>query len=265
MKNRSYIILLYLLLKSNVLFSQNCVDFPYSSVDFLDINSAWIKKNKIKGIIEKEYSVISPDEVSLVNSFWYNSSGFVEKKVNGLPYPESDLPDTLNFTSVMLYSYETIDSFLYQTEIVVRHFNENGRLEKQDTLPPVLSNAYNFHKKKHEMYGDVVAKEYLYDNEKKLLFITELDSFGRKIELQYNKNDLSQIILSFLNNFNDPYLDGYTVSYEYNSDGLISKSTNQTQDSSIHYFYDKKGALVRKEIFFGTMQLVYYTYSYIYL
>lgn len=257
------IIIFLFFLNSPFGFAQNCIDFSNSNSDFLDINSSWIKKHKIRAIIEKEYSEPEVDKTRLINSFWYNSSGFLEKKVNGLPNPETELLDTLNFTSIQFYSYKTIDSFLYQYERVLRNFDENGKLEQPDTLATVCSNIYNVHQKKYRTTEGKIDAEYSYNEEGKLVSISELDSFGKTIKLNYDKGNLAQIELLFSEKLDDPFLQNEEIFYEYDSATLLSKSTVKNQDISIYYFYDKNGAMIKKEMFFANIKLVSYTYSYL--
>jgi hypothetical protein len=253
----------FFFLLSTCLFSQNCIEFVNSGLDYLEINAIWIKKNQIKKIIEREYLKSDLEKVHSVNTLYYNDLGNIEKKIDGLFYPLNDKPNEKDFTSMMIYDYEMIDSFLYQKETVIRNFNENGRLEKQDTLTPIYKNNYNIYQKKYQTYEGEKLSEFNYNKQKQLISIKTFQGFENETILKYDKKKLIQVHFSIKSDDKLPFASDKKVELKYNSEGLISESSIVSQLTTQKYFYNKEHFMIRKELHMAGQLMVVNTYEYL--
>jgi hypothetical protein len=250
-------------LLSTAIYSQNCITFIEGGSDYLEINSEWLRTKKIKKIIEREYLNSNLDKVHLVNTLICNDSGHIVKKINGNSYPTNEVPNEEDYTSMMVYDYELIDSFLYKKMTVIRNFDKKGRLSKQDTLEPMYMGSYNKFNKKYKIYeGDKIC-EYIYDSNRKLLNIKGISQNCGDANLKYEKDKLIQVEVIEKNETKSPLSRDIRIEYKYNSEGYISESNNISQRVIHKYLYNKDGSMIRKELYFMGQLKGVYTYEYI--
>jgi hypothetical protein len=252
-------------LLSVALYSQNCIEFTTGGLDYLEINSKWMKAKKFKKIIEREYLKSNLDRVHLVNTLMYNDSGYIVKKINGIPYPYNDSPIEEDYTSVMAYEYELMDSFLYKKMTVLRNFNGKERLSKQDTLPPMYMLSYNIYFRKFMTYkGDKIC-EYTYDSHGNLLNIKGISQNCDDTNLKYKKDKLIQVEVNVKakGEINPAFVQDIRIEYKYNSEGFINESNNINQNVTHKYFYDTECSMIRKELHIVGQLRGVYTYEYI--
>lgn len=256
-----FVQIIFIAFFSTPLFGQDCISLDNLSMDYLGINPSWIKKNKIVKVVEREYLPPSFEKLHLVNVLVYNEEGYVLKKINGIPYPQSEEPNENDFTSVKIYEYEIVDSFLHQKEMVVRNFDENGRLSRPDTLQQVSNGYYNIYGKSYQTsFRDTLA-EYKYNGDNQISKIISHKPIESIIDIKYESKKVKRVERNFNTEYTLPFSSNQIIDYSYNASKLIDDATS-SQGWRFKYFYDHSNAIIRKELYMNNMLLGVYTYEY---
>ncbi len=263
MKNLATIFLLF---SAILTYGQTCLEFSSTDVDYLQKSPAFLRKHHITKIIQREYLELNFEKVHMLNIYEYNDSGYVTKIISSDPKLGDEIPNDGNFASKTIYDYELIDSFLYQKEMIVRRFNQYGKLSKPDTLSPAIRGIHNVYNLKHLFKSGSVYREYDYDEASNLQFIRTLGNYGNIIKLTYDSNFLEQVEYYFTGSPKIAF-QNKTVKFKYNANNLISESQVYTQDERqnwVHkYYYDTENKMIKKESWIKGELISILTFEYI--
>lgn len=246
---------------------QNCLEFSSTAIDFQEISRSYISQNHIAKVIEREYLKPNIDEFHMMNVYEYNDSGYVEKIIASDPKLGDNIPIESNFVSKTLFTYELIDSFLYQKELIVRRFNQYGKLNKPDTLPATIKAVHNVFKLNQFKQSGSVSKEYVFDSEGRLESIKSFGNYSNIISLNYDKNYLKQVEYKFTGKDKAAF-PNFTVKFKYNVNNLLSESQLNSEDERqnwlFKYLYDPNGRMAKQEIWNKNELFSIHTFEYIY-
>lgn len=236
---------------------ETCLELDPTNYHNARFNPKWISANGIKKIIEREYLDGKNGKVHTVSVFYYNSDGHKLTRYAGLSYPKDDSPNEKDIFSRWDYDYELQDSFLIQKSKIVRFHNQNGKMEKPDTLGMRISSLNLKSAKVLKNEEGNIIRRYKYDNQNRLTEV--IDKEGKSMfKLKYlsdNKIEVEKY---------SPWKKEYKKSWAtFNKKGQIVKNYDESNSATHEFFYNEKGELIVDKSYFKGKRPNYFTYEYI--
>lgn len=262
---KTFLILL-LVFVSNWSLAQDYFIFSPMGIEFQMENPTIFKTNNIKQVIERHYLSMDNGKLHMIINRYYDENGYPLKEEYGKSYPSSNQPDSTNLTSYANFSYETLDSFIYQRKQYIRFYgNKKERLKEPDTLLNMIHNYYNPYNLENQK-----------DEKGKIFGRYKYDKNGHLVELQLNKNKYAikykkgvkksmEVEQEKLPKIPFPQYDK-TLKYTYNKEQQLTELLiiNGPQKTLYKYYYDDNGLLIKKEMFIGRPKPIIHTYEYIF-
>jgi len=265
MQLQNYILSLHFFVSSILSLSgQNCLFFNDFAKDSPDINPEWIKKNNVSKVIIRDYYRPFFNELSFVQSLSYDTLGYLINKISSESYPQDNfIPSKDNFSTYTYYNNIIQDSFFFQLENIIRNFDQNGRLEKPDTIKGggLMYNIYNLKYRVNE--GEIITT-FLYNDNGDLIKMKDNNGWKREVNLEYKDSSIT-INKKYNTEKWLPFPKEEEVIVKLNNQGLISEVFNANGSKPKHkFYYDDKGAMIKEEFFFGETLESISSYQYIY-
>lgn len=226
----------------------------YHNVRF---NPEWIVQNQIESIIEREYLDGRNGKIHLVTILEYDSNGYLKTKHSGLSYPKDDSPNKKDIFSRWEYETEIIDSFVIHSSKIIRFHNEEGRMEKPDTLQ-MGGSIYNTNKATEflNQNGELV-RFYEYDKSDRL--IAEKNNMG---ELNYSiiYHDDGKIEISEFSRWQNRQFSSWIT---LDNLGRIVINFDESNNLTHEFKYDDNGKMVEEKLWFKGKEPNFHTFEFI--
>ncbi|MGN6440097.1 MAG: hypothetical protein ACTHMM_26455 [Agriterribacter sp.] len=237
--------------------TQKCLILDPTSANKTNFNPKWLSQNNIRKIVEREYLNGKEGKIHLVNVLHFDTDGYLQTRYSGLSYPENDSPNEKEIFSRRDYTYTKQDSFLIQTELIVRFHDGKGKLEMPDTLPYPIVRALNVHQAtqlKNEQ--NEVVEYYEYDSMKRLTSVKNKDG-TLVFSVRYQQDNKIQI-----GRFSSRSGDVVNSWATLNTQGLIIKNYEESSGISSEFSYNDKGEMIEEKMPVADKAL-YRTYEYL--
>lgn len=234
-----------------------CLKIDPSNYHNVMINPAWISKNYISRIIEREYLDGKNGKIHLVTILDYNERGYLITEYRGLSYPKDESPNETDIFSRWDYNQEQINSFVIQTAQIVRFHDRKGKRETPDTLK-MAGKLFNL-QMKNEFVNDEgeIIWTYKYDNQNRPL--TKLNKDGEEsFSIVYHSERKIEI-----KEYSSWTKEHYSSWMTIDKNGRITKDYNESNLSTHEFEYDKNGNMVVDKHWFKGKEPNYHTYEYI--
>jgi len=219
-------------------------------------NPDWIVKNDVESIIEREYLDGRNGKIHLVTILDYNSNGYLEFKHSGLSYPIDDSPNKNDIFSRWEYNTEVLDSFVLHNYRIVRFHDENGKMNKPDTLS-LSKNKFN----------TKMASKFV-DQENQVISIYEYDKFKRLVSEKNRKGEIRYRIVYHPNNkievikFSRWHNKEFSSWITLDKKGRIIQNFDESNKMTHEFKYDDSGRMIEDKHWFEGKEPNYHTYEY---